>query len=849
MYNKNYATFIKGSRRFVQSLKSRGLLESARRETRALRSIADTATDGLTAYERIYGGIPSVRAKSEVPTGLPPRVPGRRGTDFRATSQTIGVLGIFLAHLPTNPRAICFSLYNPLTFSRFRIYFLGLILNEAPLDHRRRTLKNQTLTAIAVTLLFVPSFTSAAPLWKQTMIRCKSSAVCQVQAVSVDPCVVASVCRKTSPKKSTTFCFIKQKPCDDGNPATLDVCDSSDGACLHLPPACEPECITFEQCDDGNECTNDLCTNEECAHAWNYTCQCAEDAHCAKFPLSYDLCKGPPKCVNYQCVLVSENAVACDTSMDTDCMKQKCSPENGQCEWVYGPYAVPCDDGNACTTGDHCLLGKCQNLDVIMCSDLQGCTQGWCFESTTGSCSFSDGSGQTCSDNNPCTYDDTCANGECKGMPLECNNPSAPMCAGSSVLRVWNSQGYCAGENTCGYDFTDTICPAPPNGTGLCDNGACTFECNMGYEVCGSECCPTPVGTWIPMTTDGAPDGRTDHTAVWTGTEMIIWGGLTSSGYTATGGRYDPATNSWKLTNMDGAPAPRVQPSAVWTGKEMIIWGGVGKDNGTLAFANGGRYNPATDSWLPIAIAEAPTPRHEHAAVWTGDEMIIWGGVYFQGEDLGNGVTAATGGWATDTGGRYNPFTDSWLPVITAGAPSPRYYFPAVWTGSEMIVWSGRQDTPPVSTANGSGGRYDPTKDQWTSTSLENAPLKREGHSAVWTGKEMIIWGDNDAAYADTGGVYNPSTDSWIPTASSDPLRRYDHTAIWTGKEMLVWGGVGSGPQGGRYDPIADSWLFLEEGGVSNLYEHTATWTGTEMILWGGFLSASFINSGWRYTP
>ena len=39
--------------------------------------------------------------------------------------------------------------------------------------------------------------------------------------------------------------------------------------------------------------------------------------------------------------------------------------------------------------------------------------------------------------------------------------------------------------------------------------------------------------------------GRMSHTAVWTGNEMIVWGGNGDSGVLDTGGRYDPVTNSW----------------------------------------------------------------------------------------------------------------------------------------------------------------------------------------------------------------------------------------------------------------------------------------------------------------
>ena len=79
---------------------------------------------------------------------------------------------------------------------------------------------------------------------------------------------------------------------------------------------------------------------------------------------------------------------------------------------------------------------------------------------------------------------------------------------------------------------------------------------------------------WAPTSLTNAPDGRTFHTAVWTGSEMIVWGGVDFSGYFSTGGRYDPTTDSWTATSTTNAPDARETHTAVWTGSEMIVWGG-----------------------------------------------------------------------------------------------------------------------------------------------------------------------------------------------------------------------------------------------------------------------------------
>src|SRR5262249_30682529 len=91
----------------------------------------------------------------------------------------------------------------------------------------------------------------------------------------------------------------------------------------------------------------------------------------------------------------------------------------------------------------------------------------------------------------------------------------------------------------------------------------------------------------------------------------------------------DSPTNTWRPLSITGAPAGRYDHTAVWTGAELIVWGGqVGSvargDRRTVG--DGARYRAATDTWAPVARDGAPTPRVGHAAAWTGSQMIVWGG-------------------------------------------------------------------------------------------------------------------------------------------------------------------------------------------------------------------------------
>jgi hypothetical protein len=114
---------------------------------------------------------------------------------------------------------------------------------------------------------------------------------------------------------------------------------------------------------------------------------------------------------------------------------------------------------------------------------------------------------------------------------------------------------------------------------------------------------------------------------------MIVWGGRNVGsapfgGSLNSGGLYDPTTDAWTgSTTLVGAPTPRIQPCAVWTGREMILWGGFDQDAGNVYYADGKRYDPVTDTWLKsLPTAGAPSARMRHRAAWTGTQMIVWGG-------------------------------------------------------------------------------------------------------------------------------------------------------------------------------------------------------------------------------
>jgi hypothetical protein len=189
--------------------------------------------------------------------------------------------------------------------------------------------------------------------------------------------------------------------------------------------------------------------------------------------------------------------------------------------------------------------------------------------------------------------------------------------------------------------------------------------------------------------------------------------------------RYDIAQNHW--TKLPPSPlSPRAGSIVQWTGKELLVWGGGDShQGGQPAYSDGAAYNPATGTWRTLPIAPVPA-RLGAASVWTGTEMLVWGGSDCQG----------CGSPAVDGGAAYNPETNRWRKL----APSlltPSFTPAAVWTGTKMVVLS-----------SGLRGRlhaatYAPATDTWMGMADPSGRSGRLGES----GQPYATWFDHQAIF------------------------------------------------------------------------------------------------------
>ncbi len=312
--------------------------------------------------------------------------------------------------------------------------------------------------------------------------------------------------------------------CDDGNPCTDDSCHIAVG-CIFVP--------NNQPCDDGDKCTNgDSCRLGSCSPGVALDCDdgnvCTDDScdstkGCQHTPNALPCEDGSACTVGDTCAAgfcLSGMLVTCNDN--NFCTNDLCDPQKG-CQ--YTPNDWPCDDGNACTSNDHCYGGVCVGVPAFNCDDNNPCTIDSCDFGT--GCTHSNFPG-ACDDGNACTLDDRCNNGQCEGgAPVTCDdaNPCttdtcdpATGCVFSPNNLPCDDGNACTVQDTCaggacvggvpascddGNPCTDDTCDssggcAHANNAAACDDGnACTAN-----DVCSGGTCQ---GGPAPDCNDGNP--------------------------------------------------------------------------------------------------------------------------------------------------------------------------------------------------------------------------------------------------------------------------------------------------------------------------------------------------------
>jgi hypothetical protein len=211
--------------------------------------------------------------------------------------------------------------------------------------------------------------------------------------------------------------------CDDGDGCTMDAC--SGDSCVHsnaaegspcddLNPCTQTDrcqvdgsCAGTESCDDGDPCTMDTCdSGAACIHTINPLCSCCSEqsdhALCAEGETKAAVCAANPSC--------------CEGAWGSECVTL--ASEEGACG-VCGDDI--CDPGEPESCAEDCLFACDVDLD---CDDWVACTRDTC----EGVCAHDTEpvEGEPCNDWDPCSVTSACQTGLCEGVPV-----SSPTCSGS----------------------------------------------------------------------------------------------------------------------------------------------------------------------------------------------------------------------------------------------------------------------------------------------------------------------------------------------------------------------------------------------------------------------------------
>ncbi len=439
----------------------------------------------------------------------------------------------------------------------------------------------------------------------------------------------------------------------------------------------------------------------------------------------------------------------------------------------------------------------------------------------------------------PCPASGTCARGsertvtcgKCGSRIEKCDPESCSWLAGA-----------CTGEGVCDPGSTESLagsCPSVIDGPIRRCSAMCKWEPTSCSPKTGWRAIATPPSGFV---------GRARHTAVWTGEEMIVFGGgggFAPTPVRADGAAYTPSTDSWSLLPAEPTATGRWQHTAVWTGSEMIVWGGA-RASGNRA--DGAAFDPVAKTWRALAAAPL-SARNRHGAVWstTTNQMLVWGG-------------SVCDGYCSD-GAAFDPKTNSWA-SLPAAPIAGRKGAVVAWLDDAMIIWGGESPSGWLV----DGARYDPASRVWTKLPTPPVTFKNRDYPgwAVGGGSLYLVHGfDYVSMKARADAARYSPTSGWtlLPTLEetvvSPPARLAwhaffsDRLFVWSGAVPDADGAPLMAPGGAIYDSVGDAWSPLDSTGApSSRMGASVVWTGAAALVWGGLKDSSILaTDGAVYVP
>lgn len=356
-------------------------------------------------------------------------------------------------------------------------------------------------------------------------------------------------------------------------------------------------------------------------------------------------------------------------------------------------------------------------------------------------------------------------------------------------------------------------------------------------RLAGCPAAPGP-GRWVRLPDEGAPSPRAFAASAEVEGRLLVWGGQGVDGDHTDGALFDPASGRWE-------PMPEGPPGG--DRRRLVVAPLAAR---VLAWATyerrGAIYDARVGRWTPVGDVGAP--RFAQRAVGTSDGWFVW---------------ALGGAGEHNEVALLDPERALWRTTLAPLSQDARNLSAITWTGRQVMVWGGSEATFSTQPPRGDGVRYDPASDQWSSVESAGAPSPRWGPELFWTGAEALVWGGNNGSRQQwDGGLYDPIDDRWRPLPSAagalrlaDGAPTVEALAAWTGCSLFVWAGAlpGSGPRAVLFDPFSSQWreaapfpgTVAQEGVVVHA-------VGGDVVVWGGRRGdgprRTVIGEGWLWT-
>lgn len=236
--------------------------------------------------------------------------------------------------------------------------------------------------------------------------------------------------------------------------------------------------------------------------------------------------------------------------------------------------------------------------------------------------------------------------------------------------------------------------------------------------------------------------------------------------------RYDPPTDTWEqLADLPTTRGGLHHVAVVALGDHLYALGGLD----TLFRASGEcfRYDPATDTWTPIA--PLPLPRGAAAACVLNGKIYVMGGA----------PRARLRDFAA-----YDPATDTWeqLPPM----PTGREHLAAVAMNGKVIALGGRVGFGEAGTLYDRVEAYDPQTRTWSH--MPPMPNARSGFAAAHVAGRIFVCGGEWDFTAPNGLIeeaelYHAGSGTWRPVEAMDAPRHGFGAAMIDGLVYLPGGG------------------------------------------------------------